>query len=317
MDAFKLISKTSAYKVFSGDKARGTLSHAYLIKSEDADTLELYAKIFAKTLVCKSESGCCNVCRSCKLIDKKEFIDVHFYPSEGDRITVKDVDELVWKAGVKPVEGDKKLFVLLNAQDMTPQAQNKLLKTLEDPPENTYIILAAYSLNGLLNTVLSRVKTLTIPPFSDELLMQAFGDEYDKDEIAQAVRTSAGRAGEVIRELNGEKSDAEEIAFNILTKLYSSKSAYIYASKIKKEIALKTVTAIKKLLISAIKYLETGKNEDGKAVEVSEAMTKNAILFVLNGISDVERALYFNGNITAIADKICFLTLEGKHRWQK
>lgn len=317
MDAYKLIKSTSAYKVFSGDKARGTLSHAYLIESEDPETLELYAKIFAKTLMCDFLGGCCNACRTCRLIDKKEFIDVRFYPAEGDKITVKDVDELVAKAGIKPVEGDKKLFVLLNAQDMTPQAQNKLLKTLEEPPANTYLILAASSLNGLLNTVLSRVKTLTIPPFSDELLSEAFAGEYDKEDVARALRTAAGKAGEVLKELGGEKSDAEDVAYSILTELNSSKEAYIYAAKINKEIALKTVTAVKKLLLSSLKYIETGKSEDEKAAKVAEVMAKNAMLFVLNGIGDVEKAIYFNGNVNAVADKLCFLTLEGKHKWQK
>lgn len=317
MDAFKLISSTSAYKVFSGDKARETLSHAYLIVAEDPDMLESYAKIFAKTLMCESAGGCCNVCRTCKLIDKKEFIDVRFYPVEGDKITVKDVDELVVKSGIKPVECDKKLFVLLNAQDMTVQAQNKLLKTLEEPPANTYILLAASSLNGLLNTVLSRVKTLTVPPFSDEKLIEAFSGEFDRAEVMRAVRLSSGKAGEVYKELSGEKSDAEDVAYKILTELNSSKNAYLYAAKINKDIALKTVTALKKLLLSFLKYLETGKSEDEKAARIAGALSKNAAVFILSGIGDIEKAIYFNGNANAVADKICFLTLEGKHKWQK
>ena len=57
--------------------------------------------------------------------------------------------------------------------------------------------------------------------------------------------------------------------------------------------------------------------EDEKAAKVAEVMAKNAMLFVLNGIGDVEKAIYFNGNVNAVADKLCFLTLEGKHKWQK
>ena len=74
MDVYSLLKNTNAYKIFHADKARGTLSHAYLIVSEDKLFLENYLKIVAKVLVC-SEKEPCNRCRVCSLVDKKSFTD--------------------------------------------------------------------------------------------------------------------------------------------------------------------------------------------------------------------------------------------------
>lgn len=311
-----LLKSTSAYKILAKDKSRDSFNHAYLIVCRDGGFLRNYLKDLAKLIMCKDKEYC-DDCRLCRLIESEKHSDVTFYPEQGKKIVVADIDDLVDKSYIKPMEESKRLFILEDMSQANTQAQNKLLKTLEEPPANTYIILAASSLNGLLNTVLSRVKTLTIPPFSDELLSAAFADEYSKEDISRALRTAAGRAGEVLKELSGERSDAEDVAYQILTELNSSKEAYIYAAKINKEIALKTVTAVKKLLLSSLKYLETGIGGDEKAAKVSGLMSKNAMLFVLNGIGDIEKAIYFNGNVNAVADKLCFLTLEGKHKWQK
>ena len=160
----EIIKNTNAYKVIKADKAKGTLSHAYLLVCDDGVMLDDYALIFTKLLSCQTDDVC-NKCRTCSLIDKKSFSDVIFYPQD-KKIKVADIDDLVQKSYLKPLESDKKLFVLLNAQEMNAQSQNKLLKTLEEPPKNTHIILFATTTYSLLPTVLSRVKTVVIEPFT-------------------------------------------------------------------------------------------------------------------------------------------------------
>jgi DNA polymerase III gamma/tau subunit len=119
-----LLNTTNAYKVFKKDIENATLSHAYLIVCEDGVMLENYLKAFAKALFCNEEEYC-NECRACRLIDSKTLTDVKFYPT-GDKLKVADVDDIVLKAYLKPLEFDKKAFVLVNAQEMNAQAQNKL-----------------------------------------------------------------------------------------------------------------------------------------------------------------------------------------------
>ena len=122
-----LLNKTNAFKVLKNDIKSGTLSHAYLIVCDDGFMLEEYVKAFVKTLACESKPYC-NECRTCRLIDKKTLVDVKFYPTDG-KIKVADVDDLIAKSYVKPLEADKKIFVLCGAGKMNESSQNKILKT--------------------------------------------------------------------------------------------------------------------------------------------------------------------------------------------
>lgn len=76
---------------------------------------------------------------------------------------------------------------------MTPAAQNKLLKTLEEPPANVHILMGATSEYGLLPTVLSRVRRLEIHPFPDRVLLSAMEGEFPRPRAAERSRVERGR----------------------------------------------------------------------------------------------------------------------------
>lgn len=158
----KLLKQTTAYKIFSADKACGGLSHAYLISTRDGAKLRDYVKVFVKTALCSAPTYC-DDCRTCRLIDKEEYADAAFYPKNlsgkiADKILTADVDEIIASTYLKPLEAPLRVFALCGADTMPAAAQNKLLKTLEEPPENTLILLGALSEYPLLSTVKSRVK---------------------------------------------------------------------------------------------------------------------------------------------------------------
>ena len=79
----ELIKSTNAYKIISGEKKRGALSHAYLIVCPDGDFLKAYLKVFARLIACDSDG--CESCRVCKLIEEEGYADCTFYPKEGGR----------------------------------------------------------------------------------------------------------------------------------------------------------------------------------------------------------------------------------------
>ena len=160
-DIKRVIKSTNAYKILKKDKEHNSLSHAYLLVSNDETYLKDYLKIFAKLICCKEEEFC-DSCRTCNLIEKENHTDVAFLPKDKAAVLTEDVDYIIENAFVKPFEEDKRLFVITKAESMNAVAQNKLLKILEEPPENVYILLGAISEYPLLNTVLSRVKKLKI-----------------------------------------------------------------------------------------------------------------------------------------------------------
>ena len=317
MDGFLLLKNTNAYKIFMGDKKRGTLSHAYLIVCEDKLFLENYLKIFAKALICNEDEPCGN-CRPCSLIDKKSFTDVIFYP-KGKKLVVSDVDELIEKSYYKPLEGDKKVFVLSDVSEMTIQAQNKLLKTLEEPPKNTFLLLGATKVYSLLPTVLSRCKKLEIKPFSDDELYAYLKREMEDDaRLKSAVRLSVGKLGEALnRYETGEGYEAEELAILALTSLNSSSQIAKFSSKINKDNLKDFISSLASLVSLALSVSCGSKVENEKVKSVADSVSVGALIHISDKIRIAEKAVYFNGNLTAVVDGLLFGIVEGKFKWSK
>ena len=154
-DLYALLSKTQAFKTINGDKNAGRLSHAYLVLTSDEQNLTAYLKMLASVIACE-EDGACGKCRTCKLIEQSAYSDVYFYPRENQSITSEEVNDLIEESYLKPIESDKKIFVLDKAQTMNASAQNKLLKTLEEPPKYVVFVLATTESHKIPATILSR-----------------------------------------------------------------------------------------------------------------------------------------------------------------
>ena len=321
MDVFSLLKNTNAYKIFSGDKSNGTLSHAYLISCDDEGMLDNYLSVFARALTCESEMPC-GTCRTCKLVSAKTHTDVIWYPKSTKKIVVSDIDELTEKSYFKPLELGLKVFVLSNVSLMTVQAQNKLLKTLEEPPENTFILMGATSVYPILSTVLSRVKRLDITPFSDEALVKYLTENgYDKERVKEVITLSGGRLGEAI--FRCEQSDSGlsiTLAKKVLLELKSSKQVAEFSAKIEKDLLKDFISALAKLTQVALNLGAGGTLSNafsGVASEILSATSVGALVFISDKIREAEKALFFNGNHQAVVDGLLFGILEGKFKWSK
>ena len=319
MNISSLITSTNAYKIFSGDKRCKTLSHATLIVCDDKDMLEAYVNYFAKSYMCESEFPCDN-CRTCRLIESKNYEDVIFYPKD-KKIKVEDIDDLTQKSYVKPLENDKKLFVLLDAQDMNDKAQNKLLKTLEEPPKNTYILLGATSTFSLLPTVLSRVKRLDILPFLDNDIYNLLKNNYDSDDLKSAIKLSDGRVGEVLKRLKGGSSfEFENLVLDIYKNLKSSKEIIYYTNKINKDNIKDFIAISSKIFLDVIR-LKSGKElisfNRSDVMEISSEYTMGGAICAEDVLRNSEKSLFYNANVQATVDGILFGILEGRNKWSK
>lgn len=320
MNVFSLLKNTNAYKILNGDKKRGTLSHAYLLCCDDEAMLDEYLSFFAMALTCESEEPC-TTCRTCKLIASKTHTDVIWYPKSTKKIVVADVDELVEKSYFKPLELNCKVFCLSNVSQMTVQAQNKLLKTLEEPPENTFILMGTTSVYPLLSTVLSRVKKLEITPFSDsELYAFLTENGYDSDKIQSALVLANGRVGEALSRYGSDGGEVINLAKTVLINLKSSKQVADFSAKITKDILKDFVSALAKLTQASLNA--SAKDDYSGAFkeainEVLRSTSVGALVYISDKIREAEKAVYFNGNHQAVVDGLLFGILEGKFKWSK
>lgn len=308
--AEKVIRNTNAYKIIYGEKKRGELSHAYLIVCPDGVMLKTYMKLFASLIMCEND-GACGECRPCRLIDKEAYADCDFYPKDGDKIKTADIDDLVSKTIIRPIESDIRMFVLVGAENMTAEAQNKILKTLEEPPRNVCILIGATTDNALLPTVKSRVKRLDVPPFSDGEIRRALGDEYsDKAKLESAIALGGGKIGSVIKAYtDGNAEKMQAFCREVLFSMRSSKDVAKYSSKINKD-NIKDFISILKSEVANLLVKDNRKAEDYGYVT-------GALIAISDMLSEKERALYYNANAVMVADSVLLAILGEKYKWQK
>ena len=308
--AEKVIRNTNAYKIIYGEKKRGELSHAYLIVCPDGVMLKTYMKLFASLIICEND-GACGECRPCRLIDKEAYADCDFYPKDGDKIKTADIDDLVSKTIIRPIESDIRMFVLVGAENMTAEAQNKILKTLEEPPRNVCILIGATTDNALLPTVKSRVKRLDVPPFSDGEIKRALGDEYpDKAKLESAIALGGGKIGSVIKAYtDGNAEKMQTFCREVLFSMRSSKDVAKYSSKINKD-NIKDFISILKSEVANLLVKDNRKAEDYGYVT-------GALIAISDMLSEKERALYYNANAVMVADSVLLAILGEKYKWQK
>ncbi len=310
-----VIKNTNAYNILKNDKENNKLSHAYLLIVDDEKLLKDYALIFAKLLMCES-NDICNNCRICNLIDKNNYSDVIIYPKNDKKIKVGDVDELVSTSYLKPLESDKKLFVLLNSQDMNIQSQNKLLKTLEEPTKNTHLLLVALNTYSLLPTVLSRVKKLELAPFSDDIIKSFLPNNVNED-ISILLSRCDGKIGEAIN-FSNDIGLVSNLVCDILLNLEKSSQIYKYANKISKENVYGFIKCFIDVTNKVLKCIVTKKPDNEKTInEIASKYNKQTLIYLSDKLIEAEKSYFFNGNANAIFDKICLGLLEGKYKWQK
>ena len=128
IDFYTLVKNKEAFKTVKRDKLNGKLSHAYLLLMPDEENLDEVLKVFVKLILC-DEDEICGKCRACKLVENNSHSDVLVFPEKKGGVLSSDVNKLIEESYFKPIEGEKKIFVVSSAQTMNIQAQNKLLKT--------------------------------------------------------------------------------------------------------------------------------------------------------------------------------------------
>ncbi len=324
-DFLALAKKTNAYKIMKGDKASNRLSHAYLLLTADGANLIEFVKVFAKLIMCEGEEPC-NACRACTLIDKQNFSDVLFYPKNGTSITADDVTDIIEESYLRPIESDKKLFVLLNGEAMNLTAQNKLLKTLEEPPKNVHILIGATTEYPLLFTLKSRVKKLEIPPFNDQTLFQALkNDCVDAERLTQAIACGDGTVGRAVA-LYGDQNFNKVVDFvnDVLVNMKSSKDVLEYSVKMTNQkidfVQFLGVLelALKDLLSGANGKVELVKNKKlYESTKSANGYCVGAIVYILEKVNEAFRRKKANANAQMLTEWLLFQILEGKFKWQK
>ncbi len=182
--------------------ATDAVSHAYILDGEKGSGKKAIARTFARALNCEGTGeGPCEKCHSCLQALHKNHPDiVEVTHEKPDSLTVDDIrKQVVDDVQIRPYSSRYKVYIVPDAEKMTKQAQNALLKTIEEPPDYAVILLLTANLSVLLQTILSRCVVLHTKPIPDEqvrnyLMEHEQMTDYEADLCVAFAQGNIGKA---------------------------------------------------------------------------------------------------------------------------
>ena len=320
----RLISGTKAFeslwKQFSADK----FAHAYLVTSVDPVYLHEFL-VYASAMALCPKGGCFS-CVTCKRVFALGHVDVHVYPKSKEKILVADVNEIVSDCFIKPFEGERKIYIINDFDTMSPVLQNKLLKTLEEPPQNVIFFLGATNESAVLATIKSRCQHVHVDDTSFEEVMKYLTNsgisEIDAEIAAGFCNNRPLLAEQYAKDKTFYKMFDEVL--ECIKNLNSSKDALTCSAKLT-GYASKPQRLLQMLLLIYREALVMHSNEDMLLLKhkkndilcIRQKYSQSALYNVINLLTKAKVKFEYNCNASAVIDTLVLSILEVKHKCQK
>lgn len=193
-------------------------SHSYMFVGTEGIGKKLIAKEFAKMILCTDENKYCSKCKSCIEFDTNNNPDFKIIEPDGNSLKIEQIREFQSKVYEKPIISNKKVYIINDSDKMTTEAQNCLLKTLEEPPEFVTIILIGANENSFLSTIKSRCMILHFEDLSNQMIKKYLEENYqttiNSKIMLDAFQGSIGKAIQ-LREKQDEYEKIEDIIYSL------------------------------------------------------------------------------------------------------
>lgn len=313
MDIYDCVTSSKDFLNLQREVQQDMLAKAALLISKDTT----YSYAFAQAL-------------SCLLLNNGESIknenyervmlgshpDVKTYPQK-DKLLVADSEEIVLESYALPVQADKKIFIIKNFDSSMESAQNKLLKILEEPPKNVYMILTCANINQVLPTIRSRCNKYELAKVDSRVIDDFLVGSENKDIIKSLCDGYLGKAQELEKLKN--LSNLFESAVSIITELKTSKQVLIYSKKLidNKEyfplfieilsLALEDILNLKNRKTLRMPFMKD------KLTMVEGEYSLKAICEIQNLLNKAVKEQFYNTNVTLIIENLILNILEVKY----
>jgi DNA polymerase III subunit delta' len=190
----------------------GRIANAYIFAGPSNIGKEFVAINFAKALNCKEANGdCCDKCVSCRRINDGNHTDVRLIKPDGAKLKIEQMRFLKRQGTYKALESQYKIYIIVDAEKMTPEASNSILKTLEEPSDGTIFILLTHVYNALLPTIRSRCQLLRFSLVPQKVLLERLMNHPGMTESKAKWLTiqSQGRPGKALK-MAGENTNSNK-----------------------------------------------------------------------------------------------------------
>ena len=280
------------------------ISHAYLIQGEKLSGKRMIADIFARALQCEAGKAPtahqetlfdapaqyqgpppCNQCRACKQAVNGNHPDIIYVTHEKPNvISVDNIRQQVnGDIDIKPYSGEYKIYIIDEAEKMNVQAQNALLKTLEEPPAYAVILLLATRAEAMLQTILSRCVVLNIKPVPEDLIKKYLMQKVEIPDYRASICASFAR---------GNVGRAIELASNEV--FDHMKSSVLGLLKHISELEINQIAA-------EVKKISEEKFDTNDYLDLCFIWYRDVLLYKACGVFDSKCLIIFKEDITALA----------------
>lgn len=288
-----LFNRTEKEKLLS-EIASGKLSHAYLIEGGEGCGKTYFARFAAAAVLCTGDKPPCGKCPSCVKALAGSHPDLfYFSPDKKASMGVETARDIKKSLFFMPNDGDRKVYIIDDAQKMTVQAQNALLKFIEEPPASVLFFIVADKKESLLPTVVSRTRIISLAPSDNADIRRFLMSESKKsggEQIDEAINMAEGSPGKALKLLCRDFSRQRQLCLDFMPVLVStSKSdamAFLLSMKLNrdgvKEFFTLLMTALADVMNARFGRATRLLSRDA-AAEYAKSITdrKNAYLFDL------------------------------------
>lgn len=280
---------------------------------------ELYLKEFATMVSLLIMDGDVNLdSDNAKKVIAGTHPDLKIYPTK-EKLLVADSEEIGDESFIKPIFADKKVFIINNIDGAMESAQNKLLKVLEEPSRNVYMILTCTNLNLVLPTIRSRCNKVELHRLSDECMEGVIGNIPNKELILACSDGQIGRAQSLAKKKDFE--DLIEDCVSVFTKMKNSKQVLEFSKNLlsyKNDSGL--ILELFALLVEDLIKLKSGEGNlvrltplKSQLESVGEEYTIRALCEIAGLIDTVAKEKQFNVNFTIAIENLLLNILEVKY----
>ena len=225
MNDMMLFNRTEKEKLLS-EIASGKLSHAYLIEGGEGCGKTYFARFAAAAVLCTGDKPPCGKCPSCVKALAGSHPDLfYFSPDKKASMGVETVRDIKKSLFFMPNDGDRKVYIIDDAQKITVQAQNALLKFIEEPPASVLFFIVADKKESLLPTVVSRTRIISLAPSDNADIRRFLMSESKKsggEQIDEAINMAEGSPGKALKLLCRDFSRQRQLCLDFMPVLVST-----------------------------------------------------------------------------------------------
>lgn len=297
----------------------GRFPHALIIEGEEGIGKKTLAKDIACALVCRGNDKPCGECSQCKKAIAAIHPDISEYIPAGtaNSFHVDTVRNIIIDAYVQPNEADYKIYILANAHCMNQNAQNALLKILEEPPKYVVFILTTNSKSALLSTVLSRSVCVSLEGVDIERAanyITSHCENVDYNTAKKTIETFNGNIGKAIDSLQDSKTSELVDVCNKICKALATSNEYemmTLCSVFQKDrqgvvFACDLLKSIFRDALFAGESSEHISGQEESAALLKSSLSRQSLIKLINTCDELKSTALSNANNALLITKFCY-----------